>query len=70
MRPGTMVRKGAAGRSSEDGMTPEISRKIRTLADNAVSSAEARKWMFEGGPIAPLGRHGNKHTDHHSGDEL
>ena len=54
-----MVRKGAAGRSSEDGMTPEISRKIRTLADNAVSSAEARKWMFEGGPIAS-----------HSGDEL
>jgi hypothetical protein len=52
MKPGTMVRKGAAGKAHEDGMTPEISKKIHELAANMVSDPEALKWMFEGGPIA------------------
>eukprot|EP00729_Bicosta_minor_P004225 gene4225-22043_t len=52
MRPNTMVRKGAAGKSFEDGMTTEIQKKIHDLVEQSVSDPEARKWMFKGGPIA------------------
>lgn len=46
------VRKGAAGKSFEDGMTTEIQKKIHDLVEQSVSDPEARKWMFKGGPIA------------------
>lgn len=52
MMPNTMVRKGAAGKSFEDGMTTEIQKKIHDLVEQSVSDPEARKWMFKGGPIA------------------
>lgn len=46
---GAMVRKGAIGKSEEDGMTPEISTKIRDLAAKLVPDESARKWLFDGG---------------------
>ena len=51
--PGGMVRKGAAGKASEDGMTPEIAATIKEWAEKMVPDEAARKWMYEGGPIEP-----------------
>ena len=52
LEEGTMVRSGKLGKASEDGMTPEMSAKIRVLAEKLVPDEAARQWMFEGGNIA------------------
>jgi len=51
--PGGMVRKGAAGKAAEDGMTPEIAAIIHQWAEKMVPDPAARKWLFEGGAIPP-----------------
>lgn len=50
---GGMVRKGKAGAAAEDGMTPEIAAVIMEWAEKMVPDDEARRWMYEGGEIAP-----------------
>ena len=50
---GGMVRKGAAGKAHEDGMTPEIAADIKKWSEMMVPDPEARKWLFQGGEIAP-----------------
>lgn len=54
LKPGGMVRKGALGQAAEDGMTPEIEKQIRDLAEQMVPDPAARKWLFDGGAVPPL----------------
>lgn len=49
---GGMVRKGQVGAAAEDGMNPTIAADIQQWAGRMVPDEAARKWMFEGGPIA------------------
>ena len=48
---GGMVRKGKAGASREDGMTPEIAADIHSWAARMVTDEAARQWMFAGGDL-------------------
>lgn len=50
---GGMVRKGAAGKAAEDGMTPAIAATIREWAEKMVPDEAARKWLYEGGALEP-----------------
>ena len=59
LREGGMVRKGESGRAGEDGMTPEISARVRGLVDAMVEDEAAREWLYEGGRI-PKEKRNNK----------
>lgn len=56
MKPGNMVRKGAAGKAHEDGMTPEIAARIKQFAEQIVPDPAAREWLFKGGPLTPASK--------------
>eukprot|EP01052_Picozoa_sp_SAG31_P059390 SAG31_NODE_18697_length_626_cov_1.074004_2_plen_136_part_00 len=51
MKPGTMIRKGAVGKASEDGMSPEIAAIIRAHMEKYVADPVAVKWAYEGGAV-------------------
>jgi aryl sulfotransferase len=46
---GAMIRKGQVGRSSEDGVTPEISAAIAEIGRGILTDAEAFDWCYRGG---------------------
>lgn len=46
-----MIRSGKSGAAKEDGMTPEISAKIREWMEKLVDDKEAINWMYNGGPV-------------------
>lgn len=49
MNSGTMVRKGGVGTANDDGMTAEISQKIRELGIGILGDNELLRWLYEGG---------------------
>lgn len=51
LKPGAMVRKGAAGAAHEDGMTPELSARIKGAGQAICKDPEAVKWFYEGGAL-------------------
>jgi hypothetical protein len=48
---GAMLRKGQAGSSADDGITPEISAGIGEVGRTIVTDPEAFRWCYEGGPV-------------------
>ena len=53
IQAGGMVRKGAAGKAQEDGMTPEISERIKKYVDEYLLDTEMRQWIYNGGSLKP-----------------
>ncbi|MEX0943290.1 MAG: sulfotransferase domain-containing protein [Pseudomonadales bacterium] len=51
LESGAMVRKGVAGAAHEDGMTPEISRHLRTVGKEMCPNDEALEWIYQGGSV-------------------
>lgn len=53
LNKGAMVRTGAVGKQTQDGMTPKVSATMREFMEKMVTDPAARKWMYEGGPLPP-----------------
>ena len=51
LKPGAMVRKGAAGAAHEDGMTPELAAKVRAVGESICDDVQALGWFYTGGPL-------------------
>jgi hypothetical protein len=51
LQPGAMIRKGQIGASAEDGVTPEMSARIRELGSAVLTDPDALEWCYRGGPL-------------------
>ncbi len=51
LRPGAMIRRGRAGVSQEDGITPAMSKAIAEVGRELLPDAGAFQWCYEGGPV-------------------
>lgn len=49
LESGTMVRKGAVGAATEDGMTEEISREFRARGAEIIKDPKLLEWLYRGG---------------------
>ena len=49
LKPGAMVRKGAAGTAHEDGMTPALAAEVRAAGETICTDPQAVRWFYEGG---------------------
>ena len=52
LKPGAMVRKGAAGVAHEDGMTPALAAQVRAVGETICTDPQAVRWFYEGGTFA------------------
>ncbi len=47
-----MVRKGQTGAAHEDGMTPEMAARLRSIGERVLEGNEqALNWYYHGGPL-------------------
>jgi hypothetical protein len=51
LNDGAMIRKGAAGKAQEDGMTDEIARHLRGIGARICQDPVALRWYYEGGKL-------------------
>lgn len=51
MHMGTMVRKGGVGTAKEDGMTPELSVRVREIGIELLGESPLLRWLYEGGEM-------------------
>lgn len=51
LKPGAMVRKGAAGAAHEDGMTPALAAEVRRVGEGICTDAAAVQWFYQGGAL-------------------
>ncbi|MBK8961436.1 MAG: sulfotransferase domain-containing protein [Proteobacteria bacterium] len=51
LKPGAMVRKGAAGAAHEDGMTPALAAEVRAVGESICNDADAIRWFYAGGAL-------------------
>lgn len=51
LMPGAMIRKGEAGQAEADGMTGEISKRLRERGRRICPDPEALAWFYEGGDL-------------------
>jgi hypothetical protein len=52
LEPGAMLRKGQAGTSVEDGITPQIADVIADIGHTILTDPQAFNWCYRGGTIA------------------
>lgn len=48
---GSMIRRGELGKAGEEGMTPEISARMREVGSGIVGDDVALQWLYAGGPL-------------------
>jgi hypothetical protein len=51
LKTGAMIRKGAAGKASEDGMTGEIAGHLRGIGERICPDPAALRWYYDGGRL-------------------
>jgi hypothetical protein len=51
LKRGAMIRKGAAGKAKEDGMTDAIAKRLRGIGERICTDAGAVRWYYEGGQL-------------------